>query len=117
MQRKEVTRDLEKLAFEFFYWFLRFEFALKENGYLKNDRPGSKAEPSWDKFTKKFENDYVASPAAVALIAAKPQQQVVADWGGLDRFLTEAGGIRAMDGNGVPCVLEANEDEWKQEGV
>lgn len=33
------------------------------------------------------------------------------------RFLMEVGGLRAMGGNGVPRVLEANEDEWKQKDV
>jgi serine/threonine-protein kinase len=29
------------------------------------------------------------------------------------RFLTEVGGLRAMSGNGVPHVLEANESQWE----
>lgn len=37
--------------------------------------------------------------------------------GGRYRFLTEVAGLRAMNGNGVPRVLEANEDQWKGEGA
>ena len=33
------------------------------------------------------------------------------------RFLMEVGGLSCYGRNGVPCVLEANEDEWKQDGV
>lgn len=33
------------------------------------------------------------------------------------RLLTEVGGLRAMSGNGVPHVLESNEDEWENKDV
>jgi serine/threonine protein kinase len=33
------------------------------------------------------------------------------------RFLTEVGGLRAMAGNGVPRVLEANENQWENKNV
>src|SRR5688572_29831086 len=84
MQRNKITDDLERVAFDFFYWFSRFEFALKENGYLKSDTPGSNAEPSWRKFVEKWQYEYTATRAAKALIAAKPQRQVVGRWGALD---------------------------------
>ena len=33
------------------------------------------------------------------------------------RFLTEVGGLRAMAGDGVPRVLEANENQWESKNV
>jgi len=44
MRREEVNEKVSALAFEFFFWFSRFEFALKENGYLKVHRIGATAE-------------------------------------------------------------------------
>ena len=55
MVRKEnIQVDLKKLAFDFFYWFSRFEFALKENGYLKNNITGENVGPGWGAFVEKF---------------------------------------------------------------
>jgi len=36
MRREDVSDQLSNLAFEFFFWFSRFEFALKENRYLSS---------------------------------------------------------------------------------
>lgn len=44
MQHDKIPDELRTLAFEFFYWFSRFEFALKECGYLKDRTVGAKAE-------------------------------------------------------------------------
>jgi hypothetical protein len=33
------------------------------------------------------------------------------------RFLTEVSGLRALDGNGVPLVFEANEQLWREKEV
>lgn len=77
MHKDEVTPDLSSLAFDFFFSFSRFEFALKENGYLKSHKAGVSAEPGWDKFTKRMHAKYSPSPEAIALLAAKPEQQIV----------------------------------------
>ena len=77
MKRNEITPELERAAFEFNYWFSRFEFCLKESGFLKSDRPGKKAEPNWDMFVRAKRSAYTLSTDALALVKAAPQQQVM----------------------------------------
>lgn len=79
MRHDEVDQDMRNLAFDFFYWFSRFEFALKEKRFLKSEVIGTRADPSWDKFVKAHRAGYVASSAAEALLAEKPQRQIVGD--------------------------------------
>lgn len=68
--RYDETNEIRDLAFDFFYWFSRFEFALKEAGYLKNSKPGFVAEPGWDKFVSKWKADYKISEKASKLLAS-----------------------------------------------
>jgi hypothetical protein len=77
MRKEEVGTDLSVLAFDFFYWFSRFEFALKENGYLKCNNVGARAEPGWDAFVERWHAEYTASAEAAALQDAKPETQIV----------------------------------------
>ena len=77
MKRSDITPDLNAAAFDFLFWFSRFEYALKKNGYLKSSDAGKKAEPNWDMFVKRNRNKYTPSKAALALIKARPRQQVV----------------------------------------
>lgn len=77
MRHDEISDDLRRLAFDFFYWFSRFEFALKEARFLKSEKVGAKAEADWDDFIAKYSSDYQLTPAAEALITAKPQRQIV----------------------------------------
>lgn len=77
MKRNDMTPELERVAFEFNYWFSRFEFCLKEAAFLKSDRPGKKAEPNWDMFVRAKRSAYTMSADALALVKAAPQQQVV----------------------------------------
>lgn len=79
MRRDQIPDDLKRLAFDFFYWFSRFEFALKEARYLKSTEEGAKAEVSWDRFIEKNRDAYHLTPAGQALIDAKPQRQIVSD--------------------------------------
>ena len=78
MKRSDVTPDLNAAALDFLFWFSRFEYALKKHGYLKSTDTGKKAEPNWDMFVKRNRNKYTPSPAALALVKARPKQQVVA---------------------------------------
>jgi hypothetical protein len=78
VRREEIDNGLKDAAFEYFYWFSRFEFALKENGFLKNHAAGAKADPSWEAFQDKHRSQYVASPEAMRLIELHPKRQVVA---------------------------------------
>lgn len=78
MKRSDITPDLQLAAFEFLFRFSRFEYALKNAGYLKSTDTGKKAEPNWDAFVKRNRTRYALSSTASALIAARPRQQVVA---------------------------------------
>ena len=83
MERSAITPQLNEAAFDFFYRFSRFEFCLKQHAYLKSTDPGKKAEPNWDKFVKRHRAAYTATANALALIRAKPRQQIVAANAGL----------------------------------
>lgn len=77
MRHDELTDDLRSLAFDFFYWFSRFEFALKEARFLKSKVVGAKAEADWGAFIAQYSAGYQLTVAARALLAAKPQRQIV----------------------------------------
>jgi len=77
MRREDVTPELSKLAFEFFFWFSRFEFALKENGYLNSLVDGARDEPGWDKFIVRWHPKYVLSEEARRLLTSPPDRQIV----------------------------------------
>lgn len=36
MHKENITAEITERAFDFFYSFSRFEFSLKENGYLNS---------------------------------------------------------------------------------
>ncbi|AGM36360.1 MULTISPECIES: hypothetical protein [Idiomarina] len=48
MRKEDINNELKDIAFDFFYWFSRFEFALKRNKFLKRDGAGDIAEPGWE---------------------------------------------------------------------
>lgn len=77
MRYDDVSDPLAKLAFGFFFWFSRFESALKENGYLKSHKVDTKAEACWSAFEKAHQNAYVLGPVGQALIDLAPQRQIV----------------------------------------
>lgn len=77
MRKEDVAANLSNLAFDFFYWFSRLEFALKENGYLKSHMPGDNAEPGWDEFVNKWQEQYTSSAEARLLLKFPPERQVV----------------------------------------
>jgi hypothetical protein len=84
MRRDEIDNELKDASFDYFYWFSRFEFSLKENKYLKDHRAGVKAEPSWEEFRKKHRTEYVLSKEASRLKALHPKRQIVSGHGELD---------------------------------
>jgi len=77
MRKEDIDTELTALAFDFFYWFSRFEFALKENNYLKSHEDGANAEPGWDEFVEAWQAAYEPSEQARALLKANPKRQVV----------------------------------------
>ena len=83
IRHNDIEERLRNTAFEFFYWFTRFEFALKENLYLRNTKAGARAEPDWDQFINKWGKGYSISNEAKQLIDANPKRQVISDSGEL----------------------------------
>jgi hypothetical protein len=79
MLRDSVDPELSALAFEFFYWYSRLEFALKESGYLKNHSVGARAEPGWSDFVLHWSSTYEMCAGATALVSSAPRQQTVGD--------------------------------------
>ena len=79
MRHDEIPDNLRPLVYDFFFWFSRFEFALKEARILKNLEPGANAEPGWTRFINDCKDHYRIGAAGEALIAANPQRQVVTE--------------------------------------
>lgn len=77
MRLEDISSELRERAFEFFYCFSRFEFALKENRFLKDEAPGARAEPGWENFITAFEDRYHLTEAGRQIIAENPQRQIV----------------------------------------
>ena len=77
MRREEISKELESASFEYFYWFSRFEFALKKNKLLKRMDPGAKAEPSWEAFKEQDKESYKLSDEAKKIIELHPKRQFV----------------------------------------
>jgi hypothetical protein len=84
MRREGIERDLEEAAFEFFYRFSRFEFTLKENGFLRSKKPGANAEPSWDDFIDAHEAQFNHTPASKDLLKLNPRRQKISANGTLE---------------------------------
>ena len=94
----DYQAELKLKCFEYCYWFARFEFALKENGFVKNG-PYDAALADWDKFRNRFASVFTPSSNEVALLSSPPQRQVLADgraeWQttSLDRESSELGKV------------------------
>jgi hypothetical protein len=83
MKHDSLDDELTKAAFEFFFWYSRFEAALKENCYLKSKKPNVRADPDWDAFIKAWQDKYAPSGEAQRLVKLAPKIQVVGQHGGL----------------------------------
>ncbi|HIF9326956.1 TPA: hypothetical protein ACX6RP_003417 [Photobacterium damselae] len=77
MRKEEIHERLTAQAFDFFYWFSRFEFALKEHGYLKNQQEGANAEPCWEDFVASYSEQFVITRDSYRLISLDPKRQKV----------------------------------------
>ena len=77
MRHDEIPNDLRSLVYDFFFWFSRFEYALKESRFLKYPNVGDRAEAGWDRFISEWKDRYRLSRAGQALIAANPKRQFV----------------------------------------
>lgn len=81
MRHEEVEEDLRPLIFDFFFWFSRFESALKENNWLQSKTVGATALADWKGFVEAYGGYYAPSDAATRLVIANPQKQIVGDAG------------------------------------
>lgn len=77
MQYETVSGPLTQKAFEFFFWFSRFEAALKESGFLKSEVEGAIAEPSWEKFVDAYAAKYTPTESGKKLLELAPERQIV----------------------------------------
>ena len=77
MRHDEIPNDLRSLVYDFFFWFSRFEYALKESRFLKYPNVGDRAEAGWDRFISEWKDGYTLSGAGQALIVANPKRQIV----------------------------------------
>lgn len=77
MRRDEVNDELKELAFDFFYWFSRFEFSLKENKFLKYERVGVSAEPGWDRFIERYSELFKHTEQTQLLLILDPKRQSI----------------------------------------
>jgi hypothetical protein len=84
MQREEIDDELKNVSFDYFYWYSRFEFALKEHHFLKNEQAGANAEVNWKKFQESYGDGYSVSSEANRLIKLHPKRQIISEQGGLD---------------------------------
>lgn len=74
MNIEEFNDELKTGAFEYFYWFSRFEFALKENEYVRKGR-FMEALPDWKKFKDKYATEFIETSEFLSLKDAPPKYQ------------------------------------------
>nr|WP_295712575.1 hypothetical protein [uncultured Halomonas sp.] len=84
MRKEDINNELKDLTFDFFYWFSRFEFALKESKYLKRDGIGDNAEPGWFKFIDQHKQAFQHTDETRNLLALNPKRQKVSENAGLE---------------------------------
>jgi hypothetical protein len=77
MQHEALSDSLSRSAFEFFFWFSRFEAALKEASFLKSEKEGAAAEPDWELFVAKYADDYEITASGKKLVELAPERQKV----------------------------------------
>ncbi|MBS3669618.1 hypothetical protein [Vreelandella boliviensis] len=83
MRKEDINTELKELTFDFFYWFSRFEFALKENKFLKREGIGDNAEPGWDQFVDQYKQAFHHTDETRRLLALNPKRQKVSENSGL----------------------------------
>ena len=88
MLHNKIDQELKSLVFDFLYYYSRFEFSLKENGYAKPCGANRRAEADWPKFRKKFEDTYLLSDESKDLLLSPPLMQIVTEDDRLD-FIPE----------------------------
>ena len=95
---EDFDQNLRAACFEYFYWFSRFEFAMKDQGFVRAGHYGE-AQVDWNKFVNKHSANYSMSKEAQLLLEKPPQTQTFVNqycsWESLDldRAPTELGKV------------------------
>lgn len=76
----DLDEELKNLVFDFFYWFSRFEYALKME-LPKVKGPGESAQANWNEFRTKHESEYVVIPALTELLDEPPSREIYIEGG------------------------------------
>ncbi len=71
----ENASKLQQISFDFFYWFSRFEYGLKENKKFRSNFPNGNVKPDWDKFISEYKDRYKLSEQAQILLEDPPKVQ------------------------------------------
>lgn len=71
-----IDDEIKEKTFSFFYYFSRFEFALKNTGYTKGTNGGT-VRPDWKRFKEDHEDGYEASDEGKVLIKRAPRKQTI----------------------------------------
>jgi hypothetical protein len=79
VRKEDINDPLKEYAFDFFYWFSRFEFALKENRFLKRNGAGENAEPGWDAFVERYAETFEHTVETNKLIELNPKRQKIGE--------------------------------------
>lgn len=79
MRKENINDPLKTYAFDFFYWFSRFEFALKENCFLKRNGVGENAEPNWSAFVENYATTFEHTNETYRLLELNPKRQKVGE--------------------------------------
>jgi hypothetical protein len=77
VRKSDINKELQQLTFDFYYWFSRFEFSMKENEILKDSICGKNAEPGWDVFVEKYLSEFSHSNETNRLLELNPKRQKV----------------------------------------
>ena len=83
MKREDINEEMKNRAFEFFFRYTRFEYALIANGFLWDLTPGARARPNWRAFVADHHREYRPSNCARQLVDANPEREVVGADGGI----------------------------------
>lgn len=83
MRKEDINAHLKDYAFDFFYWFSRFEFALKENRFLNRHGAGDNAEPGWNAFVEKYAHTFEHTNETKKLFELNPKKQKIGENSGL----------------------------------
>ncbi len=84
MSKTNFDECFKSLAFDFFYKFSRFEFALKEEQDFRKANDKNLTHYAWNAFINKHKNAYEISETGKFLLDKKPKKQICDENGNLN---------------------------------